>query len=505
MGTADTTQEPFDQQSKLLEEASVKYKRVPDMQKAPIKFKDAAGRKFSSSWYLCKTWTGMESLIKQAFVRVDVLEHHVQEGHYDLMNPDSEIILPVAWDATVEPGWEVSMHMWPIPETPKNMKEKKPEPEPEDEIVMNLDDNTIIDDVFAGMNLNDFVRTEAAQVQSVKKNKSKFSKAKAAKRNSEHVEVPLPRMAPPPMPPPVPTQPFSEHGEAPFPIIVDVDEASRARKSMKRKPKLSEFAAWMAGQQSGALRSLPQYASPYALHIYSLIPCMPHLEALSSFARNPERGPVITRLDYKHNIDDPRQKSRRTFSDEAWLEHDWKAFAKKLSSGGTSSASLRVLFVEDLTAALINKLGDLYGVDPELFAAHLSSAGGSGLSYDDLPVARWSTAKMRKSYYSLKWYRAVRLEEKVSQWLRSPKNMAKLDGEGIQWTETTYERRGKAVHETKTHHSVKLDKNIFRRSWPLSSISDGISGSGLHAAWEEKASVFMSSKEGLTTSKWLLQ
>ncbi|KAH7198805.1 uncharacterized protein B0J16DRAFT_360480 [Fusarium flagelliforme] len=58
-------------------------------EKAPIRFKDAVGRKFSFPFHLCATWQGMEELIKQAFMQVDVLGPHVMEGHYDLMGPDA--------------------------------------------------------------------------------------------------------------------------------------------------------------------------------------------------------------------------------------------------------------------------------------------------------------------------------------------------------------------------------------------------------------------------------
>ena len=58
----------------------------------------------------------MEELIRQAFLHVDVLGPHVQEGHYDLIGPNGELILPQVWETTVEPGWEISMHMWPMPE-----------------------------------------------------------------------------------------------------------------------------------------------------------------------------------------------------------------------------------------------------------------------------------------------------------------------------------------------------------------------------------------------------
>jgi hypothetical protein len=92
----------------------------PDMEKAGIKFKDAVGRKFTFPWHLCKTWKGMENLIKQAFLHVDIIGPRVLQGHYDLMGPDGEIILPQVWDDMIIPGWEVSMHMWPWPETSKN-------------------------------------------------------------------------------------------------------------------------------------------------------------------------------------------------------------------------------------------------------------------------------------------------------------------------------------------------------------------------------------------------
>jgi hypothetical protein len=235
----------LEKKQKELEEAAAKNKPIPDMEKAPIKFKDAVGRKFSFPWHLCKTWKGMESLIKQAFLHVDVIGQHVQEGHYDLMGPDGEIILPQVWDTMIKPDWEVSMHMWPIPETPK--KEKKPKRE--EEMVMHLDQNGNpvgpIDDLFAGMSLQDFVRMDAAEAKAAKKGKNKEGKVKAPKRNSTLVELP-------PMNPQMPVnfpqhfnpQPFVDHMD---PMVVNVGEAPP--KKPKKKKELSGFAAWMAGQQ----------------------------------------------------------------------------------------------------------------------------------------------------------------------------------------------------------------------------------------------------------------
>lgn len=60
----------------------------------------------------------MEYLIKEAFLHVADLGPHVADGHYDLLGPKDEIIMPSIWESVIEPGWEITMHMWPIPEPP---------------------------------------------------------------------------------------------------------------------------------------------------------------------------------------------------------------------------------------------------------------------------------------------------------------------------------------------------------------------------------------------------
>ncbi|KAL9131870.1 MAG: hypothetical protein Q9217_000316 [Psora testacea] len=94
----------------------------PKEKDKPIKFKDAVGRKFNFPFHLCATWSGMEFLIKEAFVHVEGIGPHVAAGHYDLLGPQGEIILPHVWETVIEPDWTVTMHMWPMPE------EKEEEP-----------------------------------------------------------------------------------------------------------------------------------------------------------------------------------------------------------------------------------------------------------------------------------------------------------------------------------------------------------------------------------------
>ncbi|KAI0202597.1 hypothetical protein F4808DRAFT_458768 [Astrocystis sublimbata] len=82
--------------------------------KASVRFKDAVGRKFNFPFHICQKWQGIEELIKAAFVHVETIGPHVQAGHYDLLGPDGQIILPQLWERVIEPDWDVEMRMWPM-------------------------------------------------------------------------------------------------------------------------------------------------------------------------------------------------------------------------------------------------------------------------------------------------------------------------------------------------------------------------------------------------------
>jgi hypothetical protein len=93
----------------------------------------------------------MEELIRQAFLHVEVIGPHVAEGHYDLVGPSGDIILPQVWETVVEPDWTITMHMWPIPEKPKEPDpppaEEAPAPPPE-EPKKKADASGMLDDII---------------------------------------------------------------------------------------------------------------------------------------------------------------------------------------------------------------------------------------------------------------------------------------------------------------------------------------------------------------------
>ena len=72
----------------------------------------------------------MKALIREAFLHIEIIGNHVVEGHYNLLGPDGGIVLPTFWEELIEPGWSVSMHMWPMLESPPERGPFPPGPPP---------------------------------------------------------------------------------------------------------------------------------------------------------------------------------------------------------------------------------------------------------------------------------------------------------------------------------------------------------------------------------------
>jgi hypothetical protein len=169
----------------------------------------------------------MEELIKQAFLHVDVIGPHVHQGHYDLVGPGGQIILPQVWESIVRPGWDVNMQMWPMPEpappVPPQPEFLPPPPPP--------------------LDAQQFMSSDLPPKKGSKSQKTK-------KRESAHVvqvPPPPPGEAPPPPPPP------GIDGALPLPPGVAVVPWDGPKKPRK-KPQPSPFFRWAAG---GALPRPP--------------------------------------------------------------------------------------------------------------------------------------------------------------------------------------------------------------------------------------------------------
>ncbi|KAK3710287.1 hypothetical protein LTR37_010353 [Vermiconidia calcicola] len=227
-----------EKKQKELEAETEKLKPAPDIGKAPIKFKDAVNRKFSFPYHLCKTWKGMEGLIRQAFLHVDVIGEHVHQGHYDLTGPDGEIILPQVWETMIQPDWEVTMHMWPMPE-----KEEK-----EDKLAADV---AALADPFSSFGLGGLGDLGIMDPGQKKPKKGGSKKKKAADADIISVPPPPPGMIPPPpgFPPGILPDPIGMAKMFPEEMKKDKSKSKSKSKGGKDVP---AFAAWFAGGRSAA-------------------------------------------------------------------------------------------------------------------------------------------------------------------------------------------------------------------------------------------------------------
>lgn len=67
----------------------------------------------------------MEDFINEAFQNVQLFNQVVRAGYYDLVS-EGEVISPSQWEATVKPGIQVTMHMWPMGKVASELREPGP-------------------------------------------------------------------------------------------------------------------------------------------------------------------------------------------------------------------------------------------------------------------------------------------------------------------------------------------------------------------------------------------
>lgn len=89
----------------------------PDTDNTPIRLTDALNRKFILPWSLVRSWKGMRTSVRRAFVNIEHIGPHVANGCYNLLSPYNEIILPSAWEMVIQPGWNIKMELWPLPDS----------------------------------------------------------------------------------------------------------------------------------------------------------------------------------------------------------------------------------------------------------------------------------------------------------------------------------------------------------------------------------------------------
>lgn len=61
----------------------------------------------------------INDIFKTAEFEPQSLAAAISQEYYDLVGPEGSIILPLVWGELIEPGWSISMQMWPLPEAAK--------------------------------------------------------------------------------------------------------------------------------------------------------------------------------------------------------------------------------------------------------------------------------------------------------------------------------------------------------------------------------------------------
>ncbi|KJY01812.1 hypothetical protein TI39_contig278g00055 [Zymoseptoria brevis] len=231
---------------------------------------------------------------------------------------------------------------------------------------------------------------------------------------------------------------------------------------------------------SGATKTKPMIADwavkpvNYWESIHPLLDCLPHLRMFSKkSARHKNKG-MVTCVDYLHGHDLPRVhnavKPGKDFLDAL----------RTMKHVTDPDVMTRFILVEDLSAEVINHVGSVLEVDPELFAEHLHRSGYGNMDYAEPLPNSW----MPKSCVSLKWYRPVRQHPKISSLISVPSTLLdpqeierkssdvkKVAPGSIVWSDSAYSRNGRPDFGGRRHQAV-VSTNIFRRSWTLSTRSD---------------------------------
>ncbi|KAK0654796.1 hypothetical protein B0T16DRAFT_383824 [Cercophora newfieldiana] len=127
----------------------------------------------------------------------------------------------------------------------------------------------------------------------------------------------------------------------------------------------------------------------------------------------------------------------------------------------------RAVLVTDLSEALINALGPQFGLSPEIFEEHLVQSGYTKTSYDDPDPSTWQTRFLKRQHFSLRWYSMV-LRNDVEP--RDDRLRELLIQEKLVWRGSV-QSRGPGKAPIRKKRFLYTPFNIFRREWPLSSMS----------------------------------
>jgi len=128
----------------------------------------------------------------------------------------------------------------------------------------------------------------------------------------------------------------------------------------------------------------------------------------------------------------------------------------------------RAIFACDLSETMINDIGSIFHLSPEVFEEHLVQSGYTAKSYLDRDPSTWPTRFLPKRQVSLRWHSLVMRRD------MEPRNQSErqdLVRDGLRWWRKVnkIDGRKRLTPLWQSRHLWTLP-NIFRQEWSLSAI-----------------------------------
>lgn len=153
----------------------------------------------------------------------------------------------------------------------------------------------------------------------------------------------------------------------------------------------------------------------------------------------------------------------------------------------SETVHLRLIVANDLSTDLIDCLGTLFSISPEMYEEHLVNSGWQDGIYNDQQPENWITRNMRKSHTSIKWYRPVKRVLQRPYSTTDRQRFLDPSTQPFRWTENVPDAHGKPHG---VQHISTPTTNILRQDWDMKTNADARISAGGFAAWEERATVW---------------
>ena len=241
-------------------------------------------------------------------------------------------------------------------------------------------------------------------------------------------------------------------------------------------------------QNDSDQRALPSFAEK----IREMQLCLPHLQNVRYPSRR--RDASIDCYDFSNDSVISSWHAGFRMALDGFFADDDTPLSSLLNEQPESGVDLRLILAEDLSSDLIEQLGSLLDISPEIFEEHLLNSGWiDGVQFHQGEES-WNTHTMDKDYLTVKWYRPVNrqllkpntYEERLK--LLDPN----LRQPWFSWAENVIDDFG---NRHTVRHSSRPISNIIRNNWDIHADIFESQGSSKTVAWEEQTTIW-SQKRG---------